>query len=123
MARTPVTHSNLHRLMAHDRQPPPAYLKQRGVNFLIYPAASSPGQALTHAYFAVKVGPELWMPFDTVSAQWAAARFADRELQARATFSTIEPARNQFRVVGFDELPMLASGFSDTSRTALTAGA
>ena len=38
------------------------------------------------------------MPFDTVSAQWAAARFADRELQARATFSTIEPARNQFRV-------------------------
>ena len=98
VARTPVTHSNLHRLMAHDREPPPAYLKQRGVNIEIYPAASSPGQALTHANFAVKVGPELWMPFDTVSAQWAAARFADRELQARATFSTIEPARNQFRV-------------------------
>ena len=105
VARTPVTHSNLHRVMAHDRQPPPAYLKQRGVNIQIYSPTFDATAALNRAYFAVKVGPELWMPFDTVSAQWAAARFADRELQARATFSTIEPARNQFRVVEqtFDE--------------------
>ena len=36
--------------------------------------------------------------FNTVDAQWAAARFAGRDLRANKTFSTIDPAHNQFHV-------------------------
>ena len=64
--------------MAHDRQPPPEYLKQRGVNLRIFPPASSADAALNVADYAVNFGPDLWMPFNTVNAQWATARFADR---------------------------------------------
>ena len=60
------------------------------------------------------------MPFKTVNAQWATARFAGRDLRAKNTFSTVEPARNRF-LVG-DYIPTLGGGFSHTSRTALTAG-
>ena len=41
VARTPVTHPNLERRIAHDRRPPPEYLKQRGVNIRIFDPASS----------------------------------------------------------------------------------
>ena len=98
MARTPVTHPNLERIIAHDRRPPPEYLKQRGVNIRIFAPASSATAALRRADYAVKVGPDLWMPFNTVNAQWAAARFAGRDLRANKIFSTIDPAHNQFHV-------------------------
>ncbi len=97
VARTPVTRSNLDRVMAHDRRAPAEYLRQRGVNIKIWPAAISAGDALMAADYAVRFGPELWMPFETVSPRWATASFADRELLARATFSTIDPARNYLR--------------------------
>ncbi len=116
VARTPVTHSNLDRLMAHDRRAPAEYLRKRGVNIKILPPASSAGDALNVADYAVRFGPELWMPFETVSPQWATARFADRELLARATFSTIEPAHNYLRhgratYVGQRFLGQFDSGF------------
>ncbi len=116
VARTPVKHSNVHRLIAHDRKASPEYLRQRGVNFTIYRAASSAAEALELADYAVKVGPDLWMPFDTVSAQWATERFADRDLKARKIFSTTEPAHNRFHVgdhtyVGERFLGLFESGF------------
>ena len=98
VARTPVTHSNLERRMAHDRHPTPEYLKQRGVKLKVFYSASSAEEALERADYALKFGPNLWMPFNAVTAQWAAARFADRDLVARKTFSTSEPARNHFLV-------------------------
>ncbi len=98
VARTPVTSSNREREMAHDRNPPPEYLKQRGVNFHIYRPASSAVSALNVADFAVKVGPDLWMPFRAANAQWATARFAEHDLRARNTFSTSQPAENRFLV-------------------------
>ena len=100
VARTPVSRTNLERRMAHDRHPTPAYLKQRGVNLKVYHSASSPEEALERAEYAVKFAPNLWMPFNAVSAQWAVARFADRDLVARNTFSTSEPAHNRFLVDG-----------------------
>ena len=66
VARTSVTRSNLERRIAHDRRPPPEYLKQRGVNIRIIDPASSATEALRRADYAVKVGPDLWMPFNTV---------------------------------------------------------
>ena len=101
VARTPVTKGNDRRYIAHDRQATSEYLKQRGVNLRIFPPASSADAALNVADYAVKFGPDLWMPFNTFNAQWATARFADRELKARKTFSTSEPARNRFHVGGY----------------------
>ena len=98
VARTPVTSSNRERIMAHDRIPTPEYLKQRGVNLKVFRPASSPEGALNVADYAVNFGPDLWMPFNTVSAQWATARFAEHGLRARKTFSTSDPTRNRFLV-------------------------
>ncbi len=98
VARTPVTHSNQERKIAHDRLPPPEYFKQRGVNFRHFGPTSSADDALNIADYAVKVGPELWMPFNAVSAQWATSRFAERELVANYNFSINVPNLNRFRL-------------------------
>ncbi len=98
VARTPVTHPNAERWMGHDRRPTHEYLKERGVNFRVFRPASSAAAALELANYAVKFGPELWMPFDAVNAKWAADRFAHRDLKARNTFSTTDPTSNQFLV-------------------------
>ena len=118
VARTPVTHSNLERLMAHAREPTPEYLKQRGVNIEIFHPAASAATALESGDYAVKFGPDLWMPFKTVNARWAAARFADRGLRARKVFSISEPTRNRFLVgehtyVGERILAHFENGFDD----------
>ena len=98
VARNPVTRPNHQRMIAHDRHPPPGYLKQRGVNFHIYPPTSSETKALDHADYAVKVGLALWMPFDAQDPRWVTTRFASRDLRVGKTFSTDAPASNQFRV-------------------------
>ena len=85
VARTPSTRANRERAMAHDRKPPPEYLKQRGANIRVFDPASSAAAALTVADYAIKVGPNLWMPFDTINRQWATDRFADRDLRTFAT--------------------------------------
>ena len=67
VARTPVTTRQSRTLqLAHDRQPSPEYLKQRAVNIRgIPPRLPALTVALTVADYAVKVGPDLWMPFNT----------------------------------------------------------
>ena len=116
VARTPVTHSNLKRVIAHDRSPTLEYIKERGPNIIIFSPNTNADAALARADYAVKVGPDLWMPFDTFSAQWAADRFADQDLRARKTFSTSDPASNQFLVekytyVGEQILAHFGNGF------------
>ena len=74
IARNPVTREP--RYLAHERQPPPGYLAERGVNFRVFPAAASAQAAMSHGLYAVQVGPALWMPFDAPSREWVAARFA-----------------------------------------------
>ena len=100
VARNPVTSPNYERTIAHDRRPPPVYLQQRGVNFHLYPAATSAGDALAAAHYALQVGPDLWMPFDVADHQWANERFAGRNLRARNRFSLTDAAGNRFRVAG-----------------------
>ena len=98
VARNPVTRPNHERQLAHDRRPPPGYLQQRGVNFLLHAAATSEAETLTAASYALQVGPKLWMPFDAADHQWANERFADRNLRARNRFSLTDPAGNRLRV-------------------------
>ena len=80
VARNPVETPNHQRSIAHDRQPPPGYLKERGVNFTIHPPATSELQAFIYAEYAVKVGPALWMSFDSPDRQWVFDRFVGRDL-------------------------------------------
>ena len=79
VARNPVERPNHQRSMAHDRRLPPGYLEERGVNFTIHPPATSELQAFGRAEYAVKVGPALWMPFDSPDRQWVFDRFAGRD--------------------------------------------
>ena len=101
VARTPLRHkSNSKRQLAHDRLPPPGYLEERGFNILIHGAERTAGQALAHAQYAVQVGPNLWMPFDSHDAQWAFSRFSGRtiysnELRLAETHPTA-PSYNRF---------------------------
>ena len=88
VARHPVTTPNHQRGMAHDRQPPPGYLAERGVNFTVYPAAFSASEALRRAEFAVQVGA-LWMPFDAPDPRWVRDRFAGRNLQAHMRYTRL----------------------------------
>ena len=118
VARTPVTHSNLERSIAHDRRPTLEYIKERGVNISIDNPTSSAEAALARVDYAVEVGPDLWMPFSAVSAQWATDRFAQHDLRAKNTFSTSQPALNRFLVgeyayVGEQILAHFQHGFDD----------
>ena len=96
VARNPVATPNHLRFMAHDRSPPPGYLEQRGVNFTAYRAASSESQALERGRYAVKVGPGLWLPFDSDDHKWVVASFAGQDLWAGIVFSPVI-ADNRFR--------------------------
>ena len=82
VARNPVgRRPNRERHIAHDRWPPPGYLEERGVNIVIHAAESSADRALSRAEYALKVGPDLWMPFDSPDRQWVFDRFAGRDLR------------------------------------------
>ncbi len=80
IARNPVTKPNRERHMAHDRQPPPGYLEDRGVNIKILPAGATAKQALGRADYAVPVGPDLWMPFESSDPEWSFASFTSHGL-------------------------------------------
>ncbi len=82
IARNPVTKPGTRRL-AHERQPPPGYLEQRGVNFHVRPAAANAAEALSRGHYALEVAPDLWMPFDSGDPAWVAERFAGRNLKSR----------------------------------------
>ena len=83
VARNPVTRPNRERIIAHDRWPPPGYLEERGVNFTIRPPEPSAPAALARARYAVKVGANLWMPFNSPDEQWVLERFGDHDLRMR----------------------------------------
>ena len=63
VARMPVLHPNSERIIAHDRETAPEYLQQRGVNIGILAAEDNESDANNRgAMFAIKMGPNLWMP-------------------------------------------------------------
>ena len=92
VARTPTKSKlNSDRSMAHDRHPPPGYLKERGVNIAVQEAADTAERALVHAQYAVQVGPDLWMPFDSPNDQWAISRFSGQTLFHNGSFLKTHP--------------------------------
>ncbi len=84
VARNPVTWPNSERFMAHDRRPPPGYiLEERGVNVMVLPSVTSGQEGLKRAAYALRVGPDLWMPFDAADHDWVLAHFDRGRLRMR----------------------------------------
>ena len=71
------------RRMAHERIPPPGYPEERGVNFILHRAQTNAADALEIASYAVQVGANLWMPFDTHDHHWAHDNFTQHGLLTR----------------------------------------
>ena len=92
VAHNPVRHPNHRRSMAHDRHPPPGYLEERGVNFAMFPAASTERTCCSR--YVVRVGPDLWMPFDATDHQWVLRRFAGRDLRVNFSTHSTDPTAN-----------------------------
>ena len=91
IARAPSRHSNNERKIAHDRWPPAGYLEERGVNIEVHKAADTAEQALALAQYAVKVGPDLWMPFDSPDGPWALSRFSGQTLSFNSALTKTHP--------------------------------
>lgn len=66
IGRNPHDTPNRVRRMAHDRSPPPGYLTSRGSNVILHHSTNSATRALEIAPYALKVGTDLWMPFEGV---------------------------------------------------------
>ena len=105
VARNPVEAPNSDRAMAHDRRPPPGYLRQRGVNFQVLPLADSVPEALSAAQYTVRVADGLYMPFNAVSRQWVEERFDGREWTSLTSY--IKEALAEVR----GETPVLEDDF------------
>ena len=94
VARNPVSRPNHQRVMAHDRSPPSGYLEKRGFNFIVYPAVSGERPEAPGTKYAVKVGRDLWMPFDSADHQWVIERFAGRDLHV-FVYQTTDPLKRR----------------------------
>ena len=100
VARNPAIPKIRERKIAHDREPPPGYLRRRGQNFFLLPVQSSEAKALAAGNYALNIGDGIWMSFDVVDHDWANQRFASLDLRAKNRFSQIDPAGNRFVVDG-----------------------
>ena len=122
VARTPVTNPNLERWIAHDRKPPPEYLKQRGVNIRISPPASSAtAGAQTRRRRLRRQGRP--RPVDALQhCRRAVGRRAFRRPRPEGPIKLFRPSIPPKISFLSTTIPTLASGFSDTSGTGLTAG-
>ena len=84
IARTPSKHkTNRERKIAHDRRPPPGYLEERGVNISIKGSTGTLEKALVYGQFAIQIGPNLWMPFDSPDTDWVGSRFSKHTIYSK----------------------------------------
>ena len=83
VARTPVHQPSSSRFIAHERRPPLGYLKERGVNIIVEEATTTAEQALAQSRYAVQVGPNLWMPFDSPHTNWVISHFSRHTIYSR----------------------------------------
>ena len=111
VARNPVTHPIRERRIAHDREPPPGYLRRRGQNFFPLRVEPSEAQALAATDYALKISDGVWMSFNAVDHDWANQRFAAFDLRAKNRFSQTDPAGNRFAVDGSGEFVYVGEEF------------
>lgn len=87
--------------VAHSRKPPPGYLRERGVNIQIGPAARTAADAFRDAEYAVRLANDLWMPVSSRDRAWLERAFADGKLFRGTRLDVDEPSGN-IVVVGND---------------------
>ena len=98
VARRPSTRPEHRRgMMTKGGRLPRGYLEERGVNFWTSPPSSSEAQALGRRSHALRIEPDVWMPFDTTDHRWATTRFSGRGLRTR---SQLRPADSRFEISG-----------------------
>ncbi len=85
VARTPVSEDWSSRQMAHERFPPPGYLRERGVNLLIRGAVDTVEEGLAYYPFALPIADGVVMPFESDEPEWVEQRFAERGLAFRTS--------------------------------------
>ncbi|MEO6596034.1 MAG: hypothetical protein ABIP94_14895, partial [Planctomycetota bacterium] len=100
VARTPIAADNALRRMAHDRKPPVGYLRQRGVNLAVGPAAASEREALSVADFAIRVADDVWMPLQAKDLEFLPRTVPAERLAARHHLDSAEAAANELRLEG-----------------------
>ena len=117
VARNPVLRPNQKRQMAHDREPPPGYLEERGYNINLRPLANTREAALNNpnesASYAAQIGPNQWMPFESPDQHWVFQRFGlevgllpnrENAIDRAATLGDRPPAiRSAYDVYHIDE--------------------
>ena len=99
VARTPVSRPNSERIIAHDRYPTLQYLGQRGVNLNIGHPSVPQSEAQVHVMYTAKVGPDLWLPFNSNDFELATKILSGTELDAAPPLAILATAD---RVVRFD---------------------
>jgi len=99
VARTPVSRSNAERIIAHDRYPTLQYLGQRGVNMNIGHPSVPQSEAQVHVMYTAKVGPDLWLPFNSNDVALATKILSGTELDAAPPLAVLASAE---RAVRFD---------------------
>jgi len=100
IARTPSSHDNASRKMAHDRWPPTGYLRQRGVNMSLHPVEGSETDALRAADFALRIDPNAWLPLRAVDREYAQRSFPSDRLVMRHRVDSHDPAANEILLDG-----------------------
>jgi arabinofuranosyltransferase len=83
VARMEVTKPNRLRFLAHDRAPAAAYLRERGVNTVVRPAAHRLKWALRQSPYALRVAEDLWMPFLCLDSEFMREAFEGRDVICR----------------------------------------
>lgn len=103
VAHNKVDVANEHRIMAHDRNPPPGYLHERRINITPLAPVESSEEALRHALFATEVAKGMWLPFDAADHEWVARRFEPSTLASRYLLagSNASPPEFSFRGKNF----------------------
>ena len=95
VAHHPFAGSNDQRVIAHDRRPSPGYVEERGINLRIYPPSSSELEALRYGTYAILVGMNLWMPFDSDDPEWVSTRLAERSVLWRRNMVPAEVSQSR----------------------------
>ena len=111
VARNPVIPHVTKRKIAHDREPPPGYLRRRGQNFFLLPVQPTEAQALAAGNYAVNIDDGIWMSFNVVDHDWANQRFAGLDLRAKSRFSQTDPAGNRFVIDGIGAFAYVGEEF------------
>ncbi len=97
VARTPVVRPNSERIIAHDRYPTLQYLGQRGANLNISHPSIHQSETQMHVRYDARVGPDLWLHFNSNDAQLATKILSGTPLDAAPPLAVLPYASRAVR--------------------------